>query len=132
MSHHTQQFLVMTNYPYTRMLGQHVSSHLTGRNFDKYHFLFGVNPVPNEVVLRKDLLGASMVNRVVNQIQSRLAVEVDTNRGGDANLALHLKLKLSKKAGLLPSHGQPHVLTFARAEAGIPHQFTLPADRPPS
>ena len=84
------------------------------------YYSTGVNPVPNEVVLRKYLLGASMVNRAVNQIQSRLAVEVDTNRGGGANLALHLKLKLSKKAGLLPSHGQPHVLTFARAEAGIP------------
>ena len=121
MSHHTQQILVVTNYPYTRMLGQHVNPHLTGRNLDKYHLLFGVNPVLNEVVLRKDLLGEGMVNRVVNQIQSRLAVEVDANRGGDANLALHLKLKLAKKAGLLPSHGQPHVPAFARAEAGIPH-----------
>ena len=41
-------------------------------------------------------------------------------------------MELSKETGLLPCHGQPHVLTFARAEVGIANQFALPADCPAS
>ena len=66
-----------------------------------------------------------MTDRIVDQVKSRLAVQVDTNRGGDSNFALHLELELSKKTGLLPSHSKRHVLTFTGAEASIPNQLAL-------
>ena len=131
-SHHTQQFLIMTHHPDTCILGQHVSSHLTGRDLDKCHLLFIVDPIADEVILRQDLLRPRMVYRIVDQIQGRLAVQVDSNRGGDASRAIHLQLELAEETGLLPRHGQPHVFTFARAETGIPNQLALPADGPPS
>ena len=78
-----------------------------------------MKPIPNGVVLRQDLFGAGVVNRIVNQIQSRLAVEVDSDRGGMSSRPRHLELELSKETGVLPSHGQPHVLALGGAETGI-------------
>ena len=66
-----------------------------------------------------------MVDWVVDEVQGRLAVEEDSNRGGDSRLSLHPELELSKEVGLLPSHGKRHVLAFARAQAGIPNHFLL-------
>ena len=118
--HHSNQFLVITNHTHTCMFCHHVSAHFPGTNLDEVHLLLVVHPVPNAVILRQNLFGASMVDWVVDEVQGRLAVEEDSNRGGDFRLSLHLELELSKEAGLPPSYGKRHVLTFARAQAGFP------------
>ena len=62
-----------------------------------------------------------MLAGIVDKVHSGLAVDVDANRGGDRSGSLHLYLKLSKKADLLGSHRQCHVLAFTRAEGSSCH-----------
>ena len=96
------------------MRREHVGPHLPSRNLLQYHLLFVVHPVPNEMVIRQNLLGASMVDWVIDEVQSWLNVQVYSNRGRDSIHALHLELELSREARLLPSHGQRHVLALAQ------------------
>ena len=69
-----------------------------------------------------------MVDWVDDEVQGRLTVQVDSNMGRDCNLAFHMNLELTKEGGLLPGHGERHVLALARAQAGIPKKFGLPTD----
>ena len=66
-----------------------------------------------------------MTDRIVDQVKSRLTVKVHTDRGGGSSLAFHLRLELSKKNCLVPSHGKRHVFTFAGAEASIATSFEI-------
>ena len=68
-----------------------------------------------------------MVDRVVEDVQGRLAIDTDVDWGSGL-LSHHLLLKLSKEAGLCGSSRELHVLAFARAETGIGDQFGLPTD----
>ena len=73
-----------------------------------------------------------MVNRVVDEVNGRITIDIHLNGGGDSSLAHHLELKLWKEAGLLASHGECNGLTFTGTQASIAHQFRLPADGPNS
>ena len=81
-------------------------------NFLEDHFLFVVDSIANEVILRENLLRHGMINMIIDQVKSRLAVQVDTNKGGDFSFALRLELESSKETSLLPSHSKRHVLAF--------------------
>ena len=72
--HHSNQFLVIANYPHVGMLCHHVRSHLPSRNFDKVQFLLLEHSVPDKVVPCQDLLGANVVHRVVHDVHCWLAV----------------------------------------------------------
>ena len=110
------------------MFHQHVCPHLASRDLLQNHLLLTVHPVANKVVFCQDFLGASMVDWVVDKVQSRLTVQVDADRGRYCSISVHLKLELAKKNGLLSCHGEGHILAFAGAKAGIADEFGLPAD----
>ena len=58
---------------------------------------------------------ARMINWVVDEVQGRLIVQVDLDKGRDCSIAFHLELELTMKADLLPCHCESHVLAFAGA-----------------
>ena len=112
------------------MFGQHVSSHLTSCDLLKLHLLFLEHSVPHKVVSRQNQFGSRMVDRVVNDVQSRLTVDTHLHWGG-REVSHHLVLELSE-AGLRRSCRKLHVLTLARSQAGVGDEFGLPADSSPS
>ena len=75
------------------------------------------------MILGQNLLASSMIHRVVDEVQSRLAVDQNANRLLNSCLPLHLKLELAKEADFLSYHREPHVLRFIGAQTGIPHQL---------
>ena len=115
-SHHAKELFVVSNHPHTRMFCQHVCSHLSSMGLLQNHLLLTVHPVADKVVFCQDLLGASMVDWVVDKVQSRLTIHVDADKGRDCISSFHLKLELAKKAGLLSCHSEGHVLAFAGAD----------------
>ena len=120
----------MTDYSNTCMFRRHVSSYLTGRDFDKDHFLLDVDPVANEVILREDLLGPRVVDRVVDQVQSRLAVQVDPNRGWDASRILqsYRRKQASCPAMANPMYSLSHELRLAFPTSLLCQLIAPPAD----
>ena len=66
--HHSNQFLVIANYPHTGMFCHHVRSHLPSRDFDKVQLLLLEHSVPHKMVPGQDLLRASVVHRVVHDV----------------------------------------------------------------
>ena len=109
------------------MLGEHISPHLPRCDLLKSHLLLLDHPVSHKVVARQDLLGPGVVDRVVEDVQGRLAVDTDVD-GSCGLLSHHLLLELAKEARLGCGRSQLHVLTFAGAEAGIGDELGLPAD----
>ena len=67
------------------------------------------------MVSSQDLFGPGMVDRVVENVQCRLAVDTDVN-WGSGHLSHHLLLKLSKETGLCGGSRELQVLAFAGAE----------------
>ena len=92
--HHSNQFLVIANYPHTGMLCHHVRSHLP-RNLDKVQFLLLEHSVPHKVVPGQNLLDASVVHRVVHDVQCWLVVHEHLNKCSHPIFPLHLELELS-------------------------------------
>ena len=129
---HAYELLVAANHPDIRMLCEHISTHLAGRDLLEVELLLLEDAVSHEVVFGQDLFRPSMVDRVVDNVQSWLTVDQNTHRSLHTRLPLHLELQLSKKTDLLTSHGKSHVLRLTRAEAGIAQQLLLPAHSPPS
>ena len=99
--HHSNQFLVIANYPHTGMLCHHVRSHLPSRDFDKVQLLLLEHSVPHKMVPGQDLLRASVVHRVVHDVQCWLAVHEHLNRYSHPIFPLHLELELAQKTDLL-------------------------------
>ena len=114
-SHHAKEFFVVSNHPHTCMFRQHVDPHLASRDLLQNHFLLTVHAVPNKVMLRQNLFAASMAKWVVHEVQGRMTVQVDSDRGRDCSIAFHLELEVTKKAGLVPCHCESHVFAFAGA-----------------
>ena len=114
-SHHAKELFVVSTHPHTCMFRQHVDPHLASRDLLQIRVLLTVHAVPNKVMLRQNLFGASMAKWVVHEVQGRLTVQVDSDRGNDYNIAFHLELELTKKSGLLPCHCESHVFAFAGA-----------------
>ena len=107
---HAYEFLVDANHPDIRMLCQHISTHLGGRDFLEVELLLLEDAVSHEVVLGQDLLCPSMVDWVVDDVQSWLTVDQNSHRSLHTRLPLFLELKLSKEADLLRRHRKSHVL----------------------
>ena len=93
--HHSNQFLVIANYPYTGMLCHHVRSHLLCTNFYKVQLFLLKHSIPYKVVPGQNLLRASVVHRVVHDVQCWLAVHEHLNKYSHPIFPLHLELELS-------------------------------------
>ena len=61
------------------MLSEHISSHLPRCNLLESHLLLHIHPVSDEMVSSQDLFGLGMVDRVVEDIQGKLAVDTDVD-----------------------------------------------------
>ena len=94
--HHTNQLLAISNDSHTRMLSEHVCSHLPGTYFNEVQLLLLEDPVAHEVEPGQDLLGASVVHRIVHNVQCWLAVHEHLDRYSHSIFPLHLELELAQ------------------------------------
>ena len=113
------------------MLGQHVSTHLSCRTLLHSELLLIMHPVPNEMITSDDLLRLRVVNKVVEEIDSRLAVHEDSNGSRDNSFSLHLHLEASNPAHSLPSVLRTHVLALTARQRCIAGQLALPGNYTP-
>ena len=89
---HANELLVAADHPDIRMLCQHISTHLVGRNLLEVELFLLEDAVSHEMVLGEDLLCSSMVDRVADDVQGWLAVDQNSHRSLDSRLSLHLEL----------------------------------------
>ena len=80
------------------------------------------------MVASLNALASRVVDRIVDQVECWLAVDVDANRGGRDNRSLHLNLQVVEEAGPLSGSRESHVLAFARFEGSYSKVFALTAD----
>ena len=80
--HHSNQLFVIANDSHTRMLSHHVCSPIPYTDFNEVQLLLLEDPVAHEMVFGQDLFRASVVHRIVDDVQGRLAVhEQDLSSG---------------------------------------------------
>ena len=83
------------------MLCHHVRSHLRCTNFDEVELFLLEHSVPDKMVPGQDLFCASVVHRVMHNVECWLAVREHLNRYSHPICPLHLELKLSQNSDLL-------------------------------
>lgn len=114
------------------MLSEHICPQLVGKTIVTTHFPLIVHPITHKRLLRQNLHRAGLVNRIVNNVNRRLTVEVDRNLCRNCSLLLHLHVELSLMARILPCHRQQHVLRLGAAEGSISDELARPTSSTPS
>ena len=88
----TQKKSILTNDPHTRMLCQHIGTHLICLTFFDSELLLIVNPIPNDVLVSDVLFRLWMMDRVMDEVDGRLAVYENFDRTRYSNRTLHFEL----------------------------------------